>query len=57
MHPEKSGVFLHLYVNKESIFLNLQTLYSRPIFFKLLLQADTFVEHFHSQVRRDLQLH
>lgn len=55
-HPEKSGLFLHLNTNKESLTLNLQSLRGRQIFFKLLTQADVVVESFHPRVMRQLQL-
>ena len=35
-HPEKSGLFLHLNTNKESVTLDLKTLRGRQIFFKVI---------------------
>jgi crotonobetainyl-CoA:carnitine CoA-transferase CaiB-like acyl-CoA transferase len=55
-HAEKSGLFLHLNTNKESVTLNLKTLRGRQLFFKLLAQADIVVESFHPRVMRQLQL-
>ena len=55
-HPEKSGLFLHLNTNKESLTLNLKSLRGRQIFFKLLRHADVVVESFHPRVMRQLQL-
>jgi crotonobetainyl-CoA:carnitine CoA-transferase CaiB-like acyl-CoA transferase len=55
-HPEKSGLFLHLNTNKESVTLNLKRLRGRQIFFKLLEHADIVVENFRPGVMRQLQL-
>ncbi|ETX02131.1 MAG: hypothetical protein ETSY1_04725 [Candidatus Entotheonella factor] len=55
-HPEKSGLFLHLNTNKESVTLNLKSLRGRQIFFKLLEHADIVVENFRPGVMRALQL-
>jgi crotonobetainyl-CoA:carnitine CoA-transferase CaiB-like acyl-CoA transferase len=49
-HPEKSGLFLHLNTNKESVTLNLQTLRGRQLLFRLVAQADVVVENFHPRV-------
>jgi crotonobetainyl-CoA:carnitine CoA-transferase CaiB-like acyl-CoA transferase len=49
-HPEKSGLFLHLNTNKESVTLNLKTLRGRQLFFQLVAQADIVVENFHPRV-------
>ena len=49
-HPEKSGLFLHLNTNKESVTLNLKTLRGRQIFYKLVGKADVVVENFHPRV-------
>lgn len=49
-HPEKSGLFLHLNTNKESITLNLKTLRGRQILCRLVAQADIVVENFHPRV-------
>jgi crotonobetainyl-CoA:carnitine CoA-transferase CaiB-like acyl-CoA transferase len=49
-HPEKSGLFLHLNTNKESVTLNLKTLHGRQLFFQLVAQADIVVENFHPRV-------
>ena len=55
-HAEKSGLFLHLNTNKESVALNLKTLRGRQIFFQLLTRADIVVENFHPRVMRTLGL-
>lgn len=55
-HPEKSGLFLHLNTNKESVTLNLKCLRGRQLFFKLLQHADIVVENFRPGVMRKLQL-
>ncbi len=55
-HPEKSGLFLHLNTNKESVTLDLKRLRARQIFFKLLEHADIVVENFRPGVMRSLQL-
>lgn len=55
-HPEKSGLFLHLNTNKESVTLNLKSLRGRQLFFKLLEHADIVVENFRPGVMRKLQL-
>jgi crotonobetainyl-CoA:carnitine CoA-transferase CaiB-like acyl-CoA transferase len=49
-HPEKSGLFLHLNTNKESITLNLKTLRGRELFVQLVPKADIVVENFHPRV-------
>ena len=49
-HPEKSGLFLHLNTNKESLTLNLKTLRGRQLFFRLVAKADIVVESFHPRV-------
>ena len=49
-HPEKSGLFLHLNTNKESVTLNLKTLRGRQIFFRLVAQATMVIESFHPRV-------
>ena len=55
-HPEKSGLFLHLNANKESLTLNLKSLRGRQLFFKLLPHADIVVENFRPGVMQHLQL-
>jgi crotonobetainyl-CoA:carnitine CoA-transferase CaiB-like acyl-CoA transferase len=55
-HPEKSGLFLHLNTNKESLTLNLKTLRGRQILFKLAAQADIVAENFHPRVLPSLGL-
>jgi crotonobetainyl-CoA:carnitine CoA-transferase CaiB-like acyl-CoA transferase len=55
-HAEKSGLFLHLNANKESVTLNLKVLRGRQLFFQLLTRADVVVESFHPRVMRQLQL-
>jgi len=55
-HLEKSGLFLHLNTNKESITLNLKRLRGRQLFFKLLSHADIVIENFRPGVMRNLQL-
>jgi crotonobetainyl-CoA:carnitine CoA-transferase CaiB-like acyl-CoA transferase len=55
-HPEKSGLFLHLNTNKESVTLNLKRLRGRQLFVKLLEYADIVVENFRPGVMRNLQL-
>ena len=55
-HAEKSGMFLHLNTNKESVTLNLKTLRGRQIFFRLLERADVVVENFHPRVLPTLGL-
>jgi crotonobetainyl-CoA:carnitine CoA-transferase CaiB-like acyl-CoA transferase len=49
-HPEKSGLFLHLNTNKESVTLNLKTLRGRQLLFRLVAQVDVVVENFHPRV-------
>ncbi len=55
-HPEKSGLFLHLNTNKESVTLNLKTLRGRQLFFQLAARADVVVENFHPRVLPSLDL-
>ncbi len=55
-HSEKSGLFLHLNTNKESVTLNLKRLRARQLFFKLLEHADIVVENFRPGVMRRLEL-
>lgn len=55
-HPEKSGLFLQLNTNKESVVLNLQTLRGRQLFSQLVRQVDVVVENFHPRVLAALQL-
>ncbi|MGQ4809913.1 Formyl-CoA:oxalate CoA-transferase [Candidatus Entotheonellaceae bacterium PAL068K] len=40
LHSEKSGLFLHLSTNKESLRLNLKARRGRQLFFELLAKAD-----------------
>lgn len=49
-HPEKSGLFLHLNTNKESVTLNLKTLRGRQLCLQLVAKADVVVENFHPRV-------
>jgi crotonobetainyl-CoA:carnitine CoA-transferase CaiB-like acyl-CoA transferase len=55
-HPEKSGLFLHLNTNKESVILNLKLLRGRQLFMRLVAKADVVVENFHPHVMPDLGL-
>lgn len=55
-HREKSGLFLHLNTNKESVTLNLKTLRGRQLLFRLVAQADVVVENFHPRVLPALKL-
>ncbi len=55
-HAEKSGLFLHLNTNKESVTLNLKTLRGRQIFCRLLHKAAIVVENFHPRVLFGLEL-
>ena len=45
-HPEKSGLFLHLNINKRSLTLNLKTGTGQHIFKQLVKDADVVVESF-----------
>ena len=45
-HPEKSGLFLHLNVNKRSITLNIESQRGREIVKELVSRADILVENF-----------
>lgn len=49
-HPEKSGLFLHLNTNKESVTLNLKTPQGRQLVLRLVAKADIVVENFHPRV-------
>ena len=49
-HPEKSGLFLHLNTNKESVTLNLKTLRGRQLLSRLVALAGVVVENFHPRV-------
>ncbi|MCZ6873248.1 MAG: CoA transferase [bacterium] len=49
-HLEKSGRFLHLNTNKESVTLNLKTLGGRQLLFQLVAKADVVVENFQPRV-------
>src|SRR3989454_7995353 len=55
-HPEKSGLFLHLNTNKESVTLNLKLLRGRQLFMRLVAKADVVVENFHPRVMTALGL-
>jgi crotonobetainyl-CoA:carnitine CoA-transferase CaiB-like acyl-CoA transferase len=55
-HPEKSGLFLHLNTNKESVTLNLKLLRGRQLFMQLVAKADVVVENFHPRVMPALGL-
>ena len=55
-HPEKSGLFLHLNTNKESVVLNLKMLRGRQLFSKFVAKADVVVENFHPRVLPALEL-
>lgn len=45
-HPEKSGLFLHLNTNKQSMTLNLETEEGREIVRKLISHADVVIDDF-----------
>jgi crotonobetainyl-CoA:carnitine CoA-transferase CaiB-like acyl-CoA transferase len=55
-HPEKSGLFLHLNINKRGVTLNLKTQAGKKIFFELLKDADILVENFSPRVMPSLGL-
>lgn len=55
-HIEKSGLFLHLNTNKQSITLNLKSETGRKIFLKLVENADLLVEGFSPRVMPSLGL-
>jgi CoA:oxalate CoA-transferase len=55
-HPEKSGLFLHLNTNKESVTLNLKLLRGRQLFMRLVAKVDVVVENFHPCVMPALGL-
>jgi crotonobetainyl-CoA:carnitine CoA-transferase CaiB-like acyl-CoA transferase len=55
-HPEKSGLFLHLNTNKESVTLNLKLLRGRQLFMRLVAKVDVVVENFHPRVMTALGL-
>jgi crotonobetainyl-CoA:carnitine CoA-transferase CaiB-like acyl-CoA transferase len=56
-HPEKSGLFLHLNTNKESVTLNLKSLRGRQLLLRLAARANVVVENFHPRVLPALGLH
>jgi crotonobetainyl-CoA:carnitine CoA-transferase CaiB-like acyl-CoA transferase len=53
-HPEKSGLFAHLNVNKRGITLNLKNQAGRKIFKELVKEADLLVESFRPHVMAGL---
>ena len=55
-HPEKSGLFLHLNMNKRGITLNLKSAAGRKIFLELVAQTDVVVENFSPRVMPSLGL-
>lgn len=55
-HPEKSGLFLHLNTNKESVTLNLKTLRGRQLLSRIVERADIVIESFHPRVLPSLGL-
>ena len=55
-HPERSGLFLHLNTNKQSVTLNLKTEMGRYIFSELVKDADILVESFSPRVMPGLGL-
>jgi crotonobetainyl-CoA:carnitine CoA-transferase CaiB-like acyl-CoA transferase len=55
-NPEKSGPFLHLNTNKNSITLNLNTATGRKIFKELVKKVDMLVESFRPRVMPSLGL-
>ena len=55
-HPEKSGLFLHLNTNKQSITLNLKTPTGKKIFKELVRDADILLESFRPHVMPSLGL-
>ncbi len=56
-HPEKSGLFLHLNTNKESLTLNLKLLRGRQLFMRLVAKADVVVEKPHPMAAHSHQAH
>ena len=56
VHPEKSGLFLHLNTNKRSVTLDLKTATGKKLFFELLEGADAVVESFAPRVMPSLGL-
>ena len=56
LHPERSGLFLHLNTNKRSVTLNLNCDTGLAIFLKLVRSADILVENFRAGVMRSLGL-
>lgn len=55
-HPEKSGLFLYLNMNKKGITLNLKTEMGKKIFKELIQNADILVENFEPRVMPSLGL-
>ncbi|MEE9285426.1 MAG: CoA transferase [Dehalococcoidia bacterium] len=56
VHPQKSGLFLHLNTNKRSVTLDLKTATGKKLFFELLEGADVVVESFAPRVMPSLGL-
>lgn len=56
VHPEKSGLFLHLNAGKKSITLNLKTSAGKEIFKELAKSADAVIENFEPRVMPSLGL-
>ncbi len=55
-HPEKSGLFLYLNINKRGITLNLKSKLGKEIFRELVKKADAVVENFKPGVMERLGL-
>jgi len=56
VHPEKSGLFLHLNTNKKGVTLNLKKKMGRKLFMQLVRDADILVENFEPRVMPSLGL-
>ena len=56
LHPEKSGLFLHLNTNKRGITLNLKSETGKRIFKELVKKVDILVESFRPKVMPSLGL-
>jgi crotonobetainyl-CoA:carnitine CoA-transferase CaiB-like acyl-CoA transferase len=56
LHPEKSGLFLHLNTNKQSVTLNLKHPKGRELVRELVKQVDVVVENFSPRVLPSLGL-
>jgi crotonobetainyl-CoA:carnitine CoA-transferase CaiB-like acyl-CoA transferase len=55
-HPEKSGLFLHLNMNKRGVTINLKSAAGRKLFLQLVEWADVVVENFAPRVMPSLGL-